>query len=69
MAPDKKKNSTEQTEKFDWTLNCEVFIRLVKGHPCLYDIKSKLFRNVIIKNQAWQTVATAFGCSKLLVIK
>ena len=71
MASKKKGAKKDQQqcgsdEIFDWDKEGVVskLINLIKLHHCLYEVKNKLYKNVIVKKNAWKSIAEQIGCSK-----
>lgn len=65
----KKDQQEEEDESFDWDKEGLILklIALVKLHHCLYEIKNKLYKNIIVKKNAWKTIAEEIGCSESLI--
>ena len=62
----KDQEQDRNEELFDWDREGVILklINLIKLHHCLYEVKNKLYKNIIVKKNAWKTIAEQIGCSE-----
>ena len=42
-------------------MDSEKFIHLIQGHPCLWDVRSKTYKNSVARDAAWRSVSEGMG--------